>query len=149
MACEQQPGSSKRKSTSSEGHPGVPSEQCSEENYSESNSYDDFRSVMANICERYAPLNPCKGELYKHLKSEERPDGFTLNETGMEFIRGGIVATVAAWESYVQDVFMEAFEILIKLGSGKPQSIETLKIQWPGCEAALKKGKKIKMASQL
>ena len=62
----------------------------------------------------------------------------------MEFIREGIVATVAAWESYVQDLFKEAFEILIQIGSGKPPSIENLKRKWPGCNAALEKGNKSK-----
>lgn len=97
-------------------------------------SYDEFKQMMEDICKRYATLNPKEGDLYQHLRSSERPDGYTLNDTGMEFIRGGIVATVVAWERYVQDVFKEAFDIMIQ----KQENI------WDNCdiEAAIEKGRK-------
>ena len=109
-----------------------------------SRSYDNFKSMMDVICERYRPLNPYSGDLFQHLQSKERPDGYTLDDTGMEFIRGGIVATVAAWESFVQDLFKEAFDILIAVGAGEPARIDNLRTVWPGCDAAIEKGRKIK-----
>lgn len=113
-------------------------------NYSESKSYADFKSVMDLICERYSPLNPFEGELFEYLESKTCPDGHTLDDTGMEFIRGGIIATVAAWERFVLNLFDEAFKILVKIGLGEPVSVENLKSLWPGCEDAIKKGKGIK-----
>lgn len=104
-------------------------------------SFYEFMQMMENICKRYATLNPLEGDLFKHLKSSERPDGYTLNDTGMEFIRGGIVATVVAWEKYVQDVFKEAFDIIIQVSSNKQENIENL---WHKCDvkAAIEKGRK-------
>ena len=116
--------------------------QCAEHNaYSECFAFANFKSVMDDTWKRYEPLNPQKGYLFEHLKTDVngRP---VLNGTGIEFIRGGIIATVAAWEGFVLDLFKEAFEILIKVGSGKSVSIENLKEIWPGCDAAITNGKK-------
>ena len=104
-------------------------------------SFDEFKQMMDEICKRYATLNPLGGDLYKHLSSSERPDGYTLDDTGMEFIRGGIVATVVAWERYVLDVFKEAFDIFIQLSLKKQANIPNL---WHECDikVAIEKGKK-------
>ena len=127
--------------------------QCAEDNaYSECVSYANFMSVLDDTWKRYQPLNPHdakKGYLFKHLKTEDIKGRPILNESGTEFIRGGIVATVAAWESFVVDLFTEAFEILIKVGSGKPASIENLKKIWPGFKRLIEKERKNKKQSQL
>ena len=106
-----------------------------------STSYTKFQTEMDKIGERFTPLNPKDGYLYEQLRKKD-DDLIILNEAGMEFIRGGIIATVAAWEGFVLDLFKEAFEILVKVGSGQPASIEKLKGIWPGCDAAIENGKK-------
>lgn len=103
----------------------------------------NFKSVMRDICKRYAPLNP-KGRLFEYVRNKKYPERIILDETGMEFVRGGIIATVAAWECYIVDLFKEAFKVLIKIGYGEPASIDNLKRAWPDCEATIEKWEKIK-----
>ena len=56
------------------------------------------------------------------------------SETAMEYIRGGIVSTMAAWEAYVHDVLEEAFERVMELGNN---DLTTLKKRWPQCETVI------------
>ena len=120
MSAENQQPSPAEKSTEGIG----------DDDYSDCNSYIGFKDMMDDLCGKYTSLNPKDGKLFALLRKPDRPD---LDETGMEFIRGGIVAVVSAWESYVQDLFKEAFDILIKIGSGQQPSLENLSKIWPGC----------------
>ena len=106
------------------------------DDFSKCKSFDIFTSLMGDLCSKYTHLNPKTGKLFEHLKAED-VDKFTLDETGMNFIRGGIVDVVSVWESYVQDLFKEAFDILIKIGSGQQPSLESLSKMWPGCRPVI------------
>ena len=117
----------------------------------------DFCSWIDKLNENYTPLRPT-GELGmilkrkkdKHSEKDELGEKDKLNETkdehgeknklndiGIAFIRGGVVAVVATWEAYVQALLKEAFDILIRFGSGPQQSLEALSKIWPQCRTII------------
>ena len=66
----------------------------------ECETYTSFCCVMDNIRERYSELHPktgavCGTDKHGPLASYDGPP----SETTMEYIRGGIVSTIAAWEA--------------------------------------------------
>lgn len=72
--------------------------------------------------------------MFEHFQREE--GSLELDERGMEFIRGGMVSLIAAWESYVLDILDETFQLVTEICScsGKTKSPGILKERWPGCE---------------
>lgn len=92
-------------------------------------AYDSFQKRLTEIGSKYDYLNPMKGEVCPKLL--ERGSDGKLNELGREFIRGGIVAVMAAWDSYVHDLFNEAFDTVITVCSGQEKRFERLIKQWP------------------
>ena len=105
------------------------------DDYSRSEAYEDFRELIDDIRSKYTHLNPKDGRLFQHVR--RNLSDLTFDETGQEFIRGGIVAIMAAWESYVHDLFKEAFNILLKVGSGENRSLEQLHQFWPNCRTII------------
>ena len=105
-------------------------------------SYNDFCSWINKLWKDYTPLRPTGelGTILKRKKDElnetkdEHSEEKKLNDTGIVFIRGGVVAVVATWEAYVQALLKEAFDILIRSGSGPQQSLEALSTIWPQCQ---------------
>lgn len=61
-----------------------------------------------------------------------------LNKTGMELIRGAIVAVMSIWETYVHDLFQEAFQVVINSTLGRKKILSHLEKQWRGCSAIIK-----------
>lgn len=107
------------------------------DDYSHCEAYEGFRDLIVDIRSKYTHLNPITGKLFEHVRRTQNPRDLTLDETGQEFIRGGIVAIMAAWESYVHDIFQEAFNILLKIGSGEHQSLDSLHQFWPSCRTII------------
>ena len=108
--------------------------------FRKSDVYVAFVDLLKEILSKYACLNPMKGNAYSQLMKEG--SDVELNESGMEFIRGGIVALMAAWENYVHDLFDEAFDTLIIICSGPEGSLERLEKQWSACSGIIKKAMK-------
>ena len=82
-------------------------------------------AVTANLTQRKA----CVPHAGKALYDQQ--------DVAMEFIRGGIIRVMAAWEAYVQDVLREAFDTVVEMcGDG---SLVALTTQWPECHAVLHK----------
>ena len=96
-------------------------------------AYEDFRALLDDIRSKYTHLNPEDGELFEYVRRSEDETDKELDDTGMEFVRGGIVAIMSAWESYVHDLFEEAFEVVIKVCStyGRETGLRHLYKQWP------------------
>ena len=113
-------------------------DQSSEDDYSECEAFDDFRELIDDLRSKYTCLNPKDGKLFKHVSAKRAiGSSLDLDETGQEFIRGGIVAIMSAWESYIHDLFQEAFNILVRVGSGEQQNLGTLHRSWPACRTII------------
>jgi hypothetical protein len=101
----------------------------------ECKAFSAFKEVLVSIREKYKELNPktglvCGTDTDGPLASSNGPP----SETVMEFLRGGIISTMAAWEAYVHDLLEEAFERVLELGQG---DLAELKKKWPGCETLI------------
>ena len=107
------------------------------DDYSRCVAYVDFKDLIDDIRSKYTHLNPKDGKLFQHVRRSQDRSDLTLDETGQEFIRGGIVAIMAAWESYVHDLFQEAFYILLEVGSSKYRSLDDLHKFWPTCRTII------------
>jgi hypothetical protein len=98
-------------------------------------AYSAFYEVLVSIREKYKELNPktglvCGTDKDGPLASSNGPP----SETVMEFLRGGIISTMAAWEAYVHDLLEEAFERVLELGQG---DLSLLKEKWHRCETVI------------
>jgi len=83
-------------------------------------AYDSFHKLHGQIRSRYSCLSP-----------EETLEVEAKSRT--EFIRGGIVAMMAAWESYVHDLLNEAFDDFVDVCSGETKSLKDLETRWLAC----------------
>lgn len=103
----------------------------------ECEAYTSFLTILEEIRTKYQCLDfyadDAIPELMNPLPSRD------LNQTGMEFIRGGIVAVMAAWESYVHDLFDEAFDAVLLICSGRERSLKNLREKWPNCRKILER----------
>ena len=61
------------------------------DDYSRCVAYVDFKDLIDNIRSKYTHLNPKDGKLFQHVRRSQDRSDLTLDETGQEFIRGGIV----------------------------------------------------------
>ena len=107
---------------------------------SECVAYADFRDLLDHIRSQYTHLNPGNGKLFAHVSRTPDPSDKELDDTGMEFVRGGIVAIMSAWESYVHDLFEEAFGVVIKVCSTDRRgesSLSHLHERWPACRTII------------
>ena len=119
-----------------------PTEQGAKHDVNSCSSFTDFVSWIDDLCKNYTPLNPRTGDLCELLEGKY-PD--TLNDTGVAFVRGGVVAVVATWENYVQDLFKE---ILIEVGSGEHESLDDLSKIWPDCRKVIQNEYKRRVAAK-
>ena len=122
-----------------------PTEQGAKNDVNSCSSFTGFVSWIDDLLKNYTPLNPKNGDLREVLRGKTSD---TLNETGMAFVRGGVVAVVATWENYVQDLFKEAFEILIEVGSGQQENLEDLSKIWPDCRKVIQSEYKRRVAAK-
>ena len=107
---------------------------------SECVAYNDFRDLLVQIRSQYTHLNPGDGKLFKHVSRTSNPFDKELDDTGMEFVRGGIVAIMSAWESYVHDLFEEAFAVVTDVSSRyrcDESSLARLQDRWPACRTII------------
>lgn len=100
-------------------------------------AYESFRILLEEIRSKYQCLDFHSEDAIPQLMNPHPSKD--LNEKGMEFIRGGILAVMAAWESYVSDLFDEAFEVLIIVCSGPERNLEQLQAKWPTCRKIIEK----------
>lgn len=103
-------------------------------------AFDDFQRLTYEMLQRYTYLNPRDGKLFEHVKwkGKSRDKKNDLDERGMEFVRGGMVAIMSAWEGYVHDLFKEAFGLIIDIystpGTDQESSLSNLKSSpWRKC----------------
>lgn len=107
---------------------------CTMDTHNECSAYKNFRDLLKNIKTRYQDLNRKDGRLYQHVKDDSIGE-----EVVKEFVRGGIVAIMAAWESFVLDLFEEAFGVVIDVCStenGK-KNLRCLQERWPTCRTII------------
>ena len=98
-------------------------------------AYDDFKKQLFRVRKSYSELNP-KGPIggtAMYMRND------VPGEAVMEYVRGGIISTMAAWEAYVLDLLQEAFDTAIDDLSNKGASADSnwLKERWPNCESAI------------
>lgn len=120
---------------------------------SECEAHRTFDALSSEILEKYMRLAP-SDKLFHHLRgtSEGRQIAGKLDDDGviMEYLRGGIVAIVSAWEEYVHDLFEEAFEVFIDECSTGPEgkSINYLHKRWPTFRTIIENETKRKLESE-
>lgn len=98
--------------------------------YSKCNAFTRFRDMLKGIEKKYNHFNPKGGQLFPLVQNRESHDN-ELDEFGLEFIRGGVVAVMVAWEAYVHDLFEEAFNVVTEICMGESESLIHLRQQWP------------------
>jgi hypothetical protein len=76
-------------------------------------SYDDFKQLLQDIRDKNRDLNPNWGVICgPHGPYRQESQGI-VKAVPLEFMRGGLVRIMAAWEAYVQDLLGEAFDIIV------------------------------------
>lgn len=93
-----------------------------------------FNEMIQRMFSEYNKLGPDNREFSNLFYTDKK-----LNTTGMEFIRGAIVAVMSVWETYVHDLFQEAFQVVIDSTLERKKSLSHLEKQWPACSAIIKK----------
>ena len=101
-------------------------------------AYDGFKELLDELRRSYSMLNPKDGLCSPQGALSDHKD------VAMEFIRGGIIRVMAAWEAYVQDVLREAFDIVVEMcgnvpGGLVPLGLASLTTKWPEYHAVLHK----------
>lgn len=104
--------------------------------YSKCEAFTRFRDMLMNIERKYNHFNPNGGLLFRFVKNRESHKN-ELDEFGLEFIRGGVVAVMVAWEAYVHDLFEEAFNVVTEICMGESESLIHLQQQWPACRTII------------
>lgn len=116
-------------------------------------AFDGFKELLEELRSCYSRLNPKDG-LCSRMGALDYPRG---RDVAKEFIRGGIIRVMAAWEAYVQDVLKEAFDTVVEIcgndvlkevfgavemcandTEGSNSTDESL-TRWPECHAVLHK----------
>ena len=76
----------------------------------ESKVYTEHIKLLDKIMKRYDPLCPISGD-YKDVEGMH-DDMLFPGESAMEYMRGGIISIMCAWEAFIVHILEEAFEIL-------------------------------------
>ena len=76
-------------------------------------SYDDFKQLLQDVRLKNRALNPQWGLICGPQGPYRQENPGKVKEVPLEFMRGGLVRIMAAWEAYVQDLLGEAFDVVV------------------------------------
>lgn len=105
---------------------------------------------MAAECKTYNSFLELHEQIESRYRCLDQGQGLQIDDKSrMEFLRGGIVAMMAAWESYVHDLLNEAFDVFVDVCSGPEKSLKCLEARWPACRDIIKKAIKSERAYEV
>ena len=109
-------------------------------NFPNSKALIGLESFLDDLHKKYLVLSPQSGSVANCLNYLTKPG--VEHPSLKEFIHGGVISTMCAWEAYIKNVLEEAFDIMIAecLGSEQgcsfPGNLYKMKKKWPYCQQA-------------
>jgi hypothetical protein len=81
----------------------------------------NFKKHLNELRANYKTLNP-KTEPLTGEGCMRGPDDNGLHSAVKEFLRGGVISTLVAWEAFIANVMMEAFDVVVSKLRANPEA---------------------------
>ena len=109
-------------------------------NFPDSKALVGLESFLDDLRKKYLVLSPQSGSVAICLNYLIEPR--VVHPSLKEFIRGGVISTMCAWEAYIKNVLEEAFDLMIaecpgsERGCTFPGNLSKMKTKWLYCQQA-------------